>query len=75
MRDVLTRKTVHESIAFSRTVTFHHVLADDEQEAEALAQELCPIDDFPARASLDTRVYRTLNQDADLKKIAVNYPG
>lgn len=62
-------KTLH---SVTRSVRFY-VLADDENEAKKLAIEVCPIDEYPAQASLDTRVYCTPNQDADLKRLAINY--
>ncbi len=56
----------------TRLVTFS-VLADGIKEAEQLAAEACPINEFPAGANIDTRAYRTPNQSEDLKRLAINY--
>lgn len=62
-------KTLHH---VTRTVSFY-VLAEDEKEAEQLGNKLCQIDNYPMRALLDTRVYRTPNQSVDfIEQVAVN---
>lgn len=49
------------------------VLAESQEEAYKLAEELCPVDDAPARARISHEAYCTPNQREDLKKEAVNY--
>jgi hypothetical protein len=61
-----------ELYSVTRTVTFS-VMAENMKDAEVLAADACPIDDAPARANVDTRAMRTLNQSEDLKRLAVNY--
>lgn len=48
------------------------VLADDRNDAEKIAVEVCPIEEFPFGAILVTRAYLTPNQSADLKTLATN---
>lgn len=48
------------------------VLADDQAEAEQLARQACPTEDFPVRASVSIDAYLTPNQSADLKRDAIN---
>lgn len=56
----------------TRIVEFS-VLAESIQEAEKVAADACPINEFPPGAIIDTRAYRTPNQSEDLKRRAVNY--
>lgn len=48
------------------------VLADSQEEAERIAQELCPMDDAPARANISHDAHLTPNQADYIKNEAVN---
>ncbi|MYM92574.1 hypothetical protein [Duganella vulcania] len=62
-------KALHE---VTRLVKFT-VLADGVKDAERIAAEVCPINEFPPGAIIDTRAYLTPNQSEELKRRAINY--
>lgn len=48
------------------------VIANSQEEAEELADSLCPIDDAPVQATISIDAYRTPNQADHIRAKAAN---